>query len=283
MKKFEILVDTTQDFTFDLASQYDLTLIPYYLNLDDKNLKDLVEIEKSDFYNNIDSYEKISTGVPPIQDILYKIEEIKKNGIHSALAITSSSDVTGMRNAYESVKSIVNDFNLKIVDSELVGSATGLIAIEASKFRAKGHSLEETRDYVDILKNKSKIFAIFRTLDYLVKGGRISPIKAAIGGFLNIFPILTIKDKKVEILEKARGQAKSLMRLAEIVKEDIGDSKEYHIVLFQGSNQEEFLKLKELLKDQIEKSGLYMETVLTPVLGVHAGPSAIGVSILKLD
>lgn len=283
MRKFEILVDTTQDFTFDLANQYNLTLIPYYLNLDDENLKDLVEIEKSEFYKNIDSYKKLSTGVPPVQDILDEIDKLKTQGINSALAIISSREITGMGNAYESLKSLEKDFRLEIVDTGLVGSAAGMISIEASKYRAEGHDLDETIEYVKKLINKAKIFAVFRSLDYLVKGGRISPLRAAIGGFLNIYPILTIKEKKVEIFEKTRGQSKSLTKLAQIIKEEIADSKNYNLALFQGSNEEEFIKLKELLKDQIEKSGLYIETVLTPVLGVHAGPSSVGVSVLILD
>ena len=283
MDKFEILVDTTQDFTFEIAEEFNLRLIPYYLELDDKNLQDLIEIDKDTFYKNIDSYDKLSTGVPPISDVLDEIEKIKKKGINKAIAITSSSDITGMYNVYKSVKEMVEDFDLEIIDTNTVGSAAGLISILASRYRQDRKSFEETVDFIKKIKDKSSIYAVFRTLDNLVKGGRISPLKAAIGGFLNIYPILTIKNRKVDILEKARGQNKSLDKLSQIVKDEIKDSKDYCLAIFQGDNKEEFLALKDKLKDQIENSGLYIETILTPVLGVHAGSKVVGVSVVRLD
>ena len=55
------------------------------------------------------------------------------------------------------------------------------------------------------------------------------------------------------------------------------------MVLFSGDNAEEIAALKDVLKEEIVNSALCIETELSPVLGVHAGPQSVGVSILILD
>lgn len=280
MKKFAILADTSQDFTFESAKDFGVELVSYYLSMGEKDYKDQVDIDKKTFYSVIDQHDKLSTGVPPIQDVIDKIEELKEKGFEGAIVVTSSSEITGMNNLYESVKNIIDDFELFVLDSNTVGSAAAFLAIEAAKMRDKGLSPQEIVAKLELLSDQIDIYAIFRSLEYLVKGGRMSPVKAAIGGFLNIFPILTAKEKKVDILEKARGKKKSLERLAQIVKDRIDGAESYYIGIFQGDNQEEVDQLKDMLKEQIDKADLFLETVLTPVLGVHAGPEALGVSVL---
>ena len=283
MNKFEIFADSSQDFTFELAEQENIIFFPYYLSMGDNDYKDQAEMDNVRFYKTIKQYEKLSTGTPPSQEVLDKIEELKAQGATRALAVTSSADITGMANLYESINQMVEGFEIVIIDTGNIGAAVALATLEASRLRSQGNTIEEIKPLIEKYIKNLDIFAIFRELEYLVKGGRMSAVKAAIGGFLNISPILTVKNRVVDILDKPRGKKKSLAKLIQIVKDRIGNSNNYSIAIFQGDNQEEFEIVREELKDYISKAGRYIETILTPVLGVHSGPTALGIAVMILD
>lgn len=283
MDKIAILGDTSQDLTYEIADNYGIELISYYVSMDHKIYKDQIDLSAHTFYKEIKKCQQLKTGIPPAQDVLNKIEKLKQKGYKKAIAITSSSQLTGMVNLYESVKGMIKDFELAIVDTEIVGNAGALIAIEAAKKRDQKLPFHDLIAYIEKIKKKADIFAIFRSLEYLKRGGRIGAVKATIGDFLNISPILTVKNNKVDMIEKVRGKKKSLEKLIQTVKNRLGDSKHYSMGVFQGDNLEEFQQIKAMLKEEIKKSQLYLESFLTPVLGVHGGPSSLGISVLTFD
>lgn len=281
--KFAIIADTSQDFTFELADKYGIKLVPYTIQMGDKHYKDLIELSKEDFYKTIDDYDTIGTSTPAIQTVVDAIKELIEEGYEEVLAVTSSRNMTGMANLYLSIDQMNLGIKIKIFDGEQIGSAGALLTLEACKLRDQGLSIDETYKRLVELRPNATISALFRNLKYLVAGGRISKTKAAIGGILKISPILIMRDTRVGMVEKVRGDKKSLKRLVELIKERIGDSKDYDLVLYHGDDREEFDQMKEMLEDEVKAATLYLETVVTPVLGVHTGPKTIGYAILNRD
>lgn len=78
MNRIAIVADTSQDLDFKTAEKYNIYLIPYYIQMGEDHLKDLVEIDKKTFYETMDSYDILSTGTPPISDVIEKLEELEK-------------------------------------------------------------------------------------------------------------------------------------------------------------------------------------------------------------
>ena len=281
MEKIGIIADTSQDFTFDLAKEYDIKIVPYTVHMGNDNFKDLVELDKETFYQKIDEVDSVGTSTPDIHTVVQAIKDLENEGCTQILAITSSSDMTGMANLYESINHMEMNLPIKVFDGGQIGSAGALLAIEASKLRNKGLSIEQIYDRLVDLRPNANIYALFRNLKYLVAGGRISRAKGAIGGLLGVSPILTMASKKVGLVEKVRGNKRSLDRFIEILRERVGSSTDYDLILFHGANPVEFAFLKEAVSDLIDKATLYIETVMTPVLGAHTGPITVGFSILN--
>ena len=61
----------------------------------------------------------------------------------------------------------------------------------------KGYSAQEIYDYLMNNKMNATIYVTVDTLEYLKKGGRLSPAAATLAGLLKIKPILTIQGEKV--------------------------------------------------------------------------------------
>ncbi|NLW51849.1 MAG: DegV family protein [Tissierellia bacterium] len=283
MTKLAIIGDTAQDFTHELGKKFGVEVVSYYIEMDEKSYKDLYDIDAQRFYNVMDDHEKLSTGIPPIQEVLDLLVSLKEQGYEEVLFLACSHALTGMFGLYNTLTTMYDDMKIHIFDTTQIASASALLTIEAANMRDAGKSVEEILKRLEELKTKSKVFAVFRSLKYLVKGGRFNKYAGMIGSFLNINPILTMENGEIAMLDKVRGNKKSLVGLINYIKEYVSESKDYHIVVFEGDNKEEFEEFKEALKDVIDNANISIETKLTPVLGVHTGPKVVGASVLTLD
>lgn len=188
-----------------------------------------------------------------------------------------------MKNVYETVKSYDLKIDFKIYASNQIAASAGLLAIYAAMLRDMGKTSDQIIVELKEKEPSASIYALFRTLKYVVKGGRFNKYKGLIGAFLHINPICHMDNGEIQIVDKVRGKKKSLDALTRVTKEEIANSKDYMLVVFSGNNKDEIDSLKENLEDEIRNAKVFLETVLTPVLGVHAGPGCIGTSVLKLD
>ena len=71
-------------------------------------------------------------------------------------------------------------------------------------------SVERRRDDV-------KLYFVLETLEYLKRGGRISPAQAAIGTVLSVKPIITVEDGVVETVDRPRTRGRARARLLELL------------------------------------------------------------------
>lgn len=285
MNKIGIIADTSQDLTFELGEKYDIEILSYHVQLGNRHYKDLIDIGTREFYQTMGNYDTLMTGIPSVTDLEEKLNKFRDEGTKDILIFVSSDKLTGLEALAGTVKSYYKGLNIHIYQTRQIGSSAGLFSIYAAELRERNYTLDQIVQELDRIKSKENvnIMALFRTLKYIVKGGRFNKYKGMVGMFLKINPVLRLIDGSIEVVDKVRGKQKSLKVLADTIKDDLKDAKKYKIVLFSGDNDEEIQDLKELLKAEIDNAEMYLETELTTVLGVHAGPKSIGVSYMILD
>lgn len=283
MNKFAILADTSQDYTFEDAEKYGFYLVSYYVTMGGKTYKDLVDLDNKTFYQTMGQYDSLKTSIPSPDDVEQAIAKIKEDGYTDILCCTSASVLTGMYNLACLIRDSHPELNMMVFDTESIAMGTGLHTMRAIRLRDQGYTLQETYD--DLVKHKagSTTRALFRTLKYVIKGGRLTPLKGTLGMLLRINPLLKIVDGQVTIMERIRGRQKSLDRLIEVTKEELAGNRPYYLAIFAGDNDEELAKLEEALQDEIARADFFIKSEFTPVLGVHAGPQAIGAGYYFVD
>ncbi len=281
--KIAIVADSTHDFTFELGERFNVKVLSYYIEMGDKTYKDLVDIDSRTFYQTMKNHDTLSSGIPPIQDVINLLDQIKDEGYEEVIMISSSAKLTGMYNLHAVVKETYEGLNIHIFESGQIAAGAGLMTIRAAALRDQGLSATEIVDELEKAKQNMYTYALFRTLKYVVKGGRFNKYAGMIGNILKINPLISLEDGNLNILKKIRGPRKSLMAMANEIRKDIADSKRFNLIVFSGDNDDEIAELKGMLSDLIERAELFIETELTSVLGVHAGPKSIGVSAMLLD
>ena len=125
---------------------------------------------------------------------------------------------------------------------------------------------------VESARDRSHILFTVDTLEYLRKGGRIGGAQAMLGSMLSIKPVITVKDGAVEPAGKVRTRSKALRFVVDRVKERPVES--LCVVHAQAADVDEFVAMLEPIVPDTE----IVVGTIGPVVGVHTGPGAMGVT-----
>jgi DegV family protein with EDD domain len=108
-----------------------------------------------------------------------------------------------------------------VMNTDLVSGGVGLITMRGIEGIEDGAPLDQVLRAMIETKRSTQLYFILNTLDYVVD--RVGHLQAFLGGMLKIRPVMAIRNGLVEDVAKVRGQAKSRMRMLELVKEQAGD------------------------------------------------------------
>ncbi|MCR5283038.1 MAG: DegV family protein [Lachnospiraceae bacterium] len=277
-KNIQIIIDSTTD----LAEQYaDRVLTaPLLVSFGDTSYLDGIDLTRNAFYEKLETGDvlpKTSQPSPAVFESLY--QKVRENGMEG-IVITLSSALSG---TYQSACIAAADYpEISVIDSRNVAVGTGILVQYAIDCVQKGMSREALVKELEEKKNEICLVAMLDTLEYLMKGGRLSKTAAFAGTLLNIKPVITIKDGAVEVLGKARGIKKANNLLVELITQ-YGVEYSMPVLLgYSGTSD-------TLLKDYIAASSSLWEGRLSPldysqicsVIGTHAGPGAVAVAFFK--
>jgi DegV family protein with EDD domain len=152
-----------------------------------------------------------------------------------------------------------------------VSVGLGLIVLAAARVAKSGGKLSEVLEETSKAISKTQIRALLETLQYLLKGGRITKTKALVGTLLNVKPILKMRDGELVQAAMARSYTKGIEQLFEFARsypnlQEVGIS---HTTVF-----EEAEALKQRLASVIDEKRIQMFRVGAG-LGVHGGPGTL--------
>ncbi len=277
-KKIQVIIDSTTDIAKSLKDRVEI--VPLIVSFGEKEYLDGVELSRDEFYEKLeegDVLPKTSQASPAVFEEYYKKAEEK--GME-ALVITVASKLSG---TYQSACIAAQDHpGVRVVDSKNVAVAAGILAEYAIRRIDEGAGLSELAEELEQKRDDICLVAMLDTLEYLMKGGRISKTAAFAGGVLNIKPVVTVRDGEILVLGKARGIKKANNFLIEEVKKN-GIDYDMPVLLGYSGRSDELLKnyIKESEDLWKGKIGHLEYSQICSVVGTHAGPGVVGVAFFK--
>ena len=275
-----IIIDSTVDTTRDVEEK--LYVVPLTIRFGDDEYIDRITINHRQFYEKlIESDALPSTSQANIVDFDRVFSKIVQSG-DTAVVITLSSKLSG---TYNSALLAAEEYPDKIfvVDSRNVSIGAGILVELALEYAAEGYDAPEIADFLEKDRERVKVVAMFDTLEYLKRGGRISKTAAIAGGLLAIKPVITIRDGEIAILGKARGSKQANNLLANEI--EIAGGIDFTKPLLLGYTGLSDILLNKYIEDSAHlwKNSLnaLRSTVVGSVVGTHAGPGAIAVAFFK--
>ena len=276
MEKIKIITDSTADLSQELYDKYDIEVLPLLINFGDDSYLDGVEINPEEVFRRIEKDNVLPTTA---QVIPTRFEETYKKYLDEGYKIISIHMSSAMSGTYQSAciaKNSLESDDIVVIDSQKVTSALGILVLKAAKLREKGLSLNEIEREINKCRDKVKASIVFESLEYLVRGGRISKTAGVIGGMLGIKVLLEIKDGLMAVKEKIRGNKKAIKRMISDL-ESVELDPELPVLLIDVQN----IEIKQALRDYLNENNInYIECPVGSAVSIHSGPQCCALVFL---
>lgn len=281
MEKIALITDSASDVPSDFIKEYDINVLPFRILYKDREYRDGVDITPEEIYKNL-AIEAPKTSLPYMDDMEKLFQNLENEGYNKAIAITLSSGLSGIYNAVKIVAENHPNIDTFIWDSKSISIGEGVAVIECGKLIKKGKTFQEIKDYIPTILQKTNLYFVVGTLEYLKKGGRIGKVAGTIAELLDIKPIISPdkNDGKYFTYAKIRGRKKSINKMFEIA-EEFSKFKKCRAFVMHGDALMEALEFANRLKMLPNILSIYFGGNVSPVSGVHSGPGLIGFCLLE--
>lgn len=284
MSKVAILTDSNSGITQEEAEQAGIYVFPTPVYINDEVFYEGVDLTTDQFFARQAEGAEIKTSMPVVGDVIDKWESLLEE-YDEVVYIPLSS---GLSSSCETAIMLAEDYDgkVQVVNNQRISVTMKLSVYDAKKLADAGKSATEIKEILEAMKFESTIYIMVDTLEYLKKGGRITPAAAAIGSLLKIKPVLQIRGEKLDSFAKARTvkQAKQIMMDAiakdmdEVLHDPTGENT--IIAMAHTQNEEEIAKFKAEVEERFPEHDIFVDP-LSLVVSSHIGPGALAVTCTK--
>ena len=273
-----VLVDSTCDVPPDIAESLGIAVVPVYINIGDKSYLDGVDLTRREFYENLPEYNTFpTTAAPAPAAFTAAYQALVDDGATEIISLHLATKLSNTLNAARLGSLDVESAQITMWDSEQLALGSGLQAIIAAEAIMEGKSVPEILALLQEKREKTRIFAMLDTLEFLRRSGRVSWTEFGLGTIMRIKPIVQVFAGEVSVIEKVRTSKRALPRLVELV-ESYGPID--RIAIEYAGNLDTAERLRQEAKDLFPHGAEVTFMELTPAIGSHAGPGVVGLGFI---
>lgn len=214
-----IVTDSNSGITLEQAKELGVTVIPMPFYIDGKLYYEGSTLDQEGFYKFLEKDCEVNTSQPAPGEVIALWNELLETK-DSIVYIPMSSGLSGscqtaemIAEEYEGKVFVVNNRRISVTQLQSVKDAVNLAK--------QGKSALEIKKILEDKQYNSSIYITLDTLEYLKKGGRLTPTAASIAKVLNIKPVLQIQGEKLDSFKKVRGLKQGRRIMKEAIRADI--------------------------------------------------------------
>lgn len=283
-----IMTDSNSGVAEEEAGKRGIYVLPMPVFIDDKIYFEGKNLSQELFYESLMSGGRVKTSQPSPGAVVDLWETLLADGYEEIVYIPMSS---GLSSSCQTALRLAKEYgeHIQVADNHRISVTQKQSVLEAVKLAGNGYSAAEIKKYLEKNAYAASIYIAVDTMEFLKKGGRVTPAAAAIGSMFDIKPVLTIQGGKLDAYAKIRGMKRGRKKMLEAVKNDL-DSR------FAGADLAQikigvagsFLTKDgaEEWKNEVLEAFKGIETFYDPLtfsIGCHVGPNAAGIGICKTE
>lgn len=281
MSNIRIVTDSASDISASMGEELGITVVPVVVNFGADTYTDF-ELSRDEFWQMTREVCHPQSSQPPVGAFIEAFRPLVEAG-HEVLCVTITGALSG---TFNSASTAAQEFDgrVTVFDSLAISWGVALQALAAREAAEAGRSVPEIVEKLTDMRDRSRMFLLFDTIDYLEKGGRASRAMPAIKRvvrFLSIKPLLTVVEGDLKLRSAVRSYKRGLDRLRnEVVA--LGPLETLAVVHIRRQ------QLAQQFADQLaEQVGYPREEIVVvetgPALSCHGGPGVMAlVAIPKL-
>jgi DegV family protein with EDD domain len=272
-----IVADTTCSIPITQLQELGIPVIPQIIIFGEDSYRDDTEIDAITFLKKLRASSILpKTAAPPPSLYNPIFEEFATPG-NTVIVVAPSAEVSG---TVRSAQTAAQDFpgaDIRVVDSRTVAGALGQMVLQAQRWARAGLDADTLVERLKNLSLRSRVIFTVDTLEYLYRGGRIGGAAALFGSLLQIKPILTMRDGRIEPLEKPLTRKRAIARLQEMVLAECPPSPESMLCINHIDAEDEACALAAFYSQKLGITDIPIYFA-PPAIIVHGGPKIIAPS-----
>jgi DegV family protein with EDD domain len=286
MSSIAIITDTDASLPANLAERYGIRQVPILIQFGGETLRTEIDIDDVTLFARVDREGKLpTTSAPSPGQFLEAYQAAFAAGadaivcfcVSSAISATYGAAVTAAATA----KEILPDRTIEVVDTRVVSMAQGFMALAAAEAAHAGANVDEVIAAAQMVGERAHLFGALSTLKYLAMSGRVGHLAAGFGNLLNVKPILTMRDGKLDLLEKVRTRSRVLARVVELAGEAMAGQPIRQMAVLNVAARDEAVAFEAQLRAALPCPETIIHADLTAGLSVHTGAGMLGVVVVS--
>ena len=277
-----LVTDSVCDLPMEFLTQEQIHVVPVRIVFGEEAVLDRVDITPTQFYQRLESAEVFpKTSQPKPIDFLNLYRHLATTH-ESILSIHLSADVSGTwQSAVVAARQVSSDTGVPIavIDSRSASGGEGLVVWAASKAKDAGLSPAQCTTIANEAAQNMDIFVYVPSVEYFVRGGRLSPLQGRIAKLLRLLPVLTVEDGNLESATKVIGQRAAQKCVLQNASRVAQGYQRPMFVVSHSAALELATQTQATLLKRFPDSQVWI-TDTTPAVGSHAGPGGMAIAIL---
>lgn len=282
MSKVAVVTDSTAYIPDEMMRGLPIYCLPLHLIWGEQMFLDNVDIHPKEFYERLQTA-KVMPSTSQITPAAFEKQyaKLSEEG-YEILSMHISGKLSGTLDSATQARAGLPGAKIELFDSESASMALGFQVLAVARAAVEGASMKECIEIATRARANSEVYFVVSTLEFLRRGGRIGGAQAFLGTALNLKPILFVQDGRVAALEKVRTMSKALDRLTDIVEQRIGSRTPIRLAALHANAKDEAVAFLERVRQRFDVSAVSdaIITDVSPVIGTHAGPGAVGMAFL---
>lgn len=279
-KPVVITADSTCDLSQELLERFDIHIIPLTITLGDDTFLDGQGFTPLDMYARFQLDGTLpKTSAPGVQEFLDFFSSFTEQGC-SVVHLDISSELS---NTYNAACMAADELiGVHVVDSRMLSSGVGLLAIEGAECRDRGMDAIEIAEHLRSLTGKVQTSFVLDTLQYMWKGGRCTGVAALGANLLHLKPGLEMTEGKLTVYKKYRGNINHVYK--QYVKERLEGRKVRpgHVFITESGEVDPQVleEIYALVKETIPVKEIHHGTAGCTI-STHCGPKTLGILFIE--
>ena len=278
--RYQITSDSTCDLSPEQLERYNIRLLPLYVSMDGKTLRDGVDVKPDDIYAHVSAGGSLpQTAAVNLADYVRAFTELSEKNdfvIHVCISLDFSC-------CYQNAKLAAADFdNVYVVDSRNLSTGHGLVVLEAERMAREGMEPDDIVAALHDLTGRVEASFILDRLDYMKKGGRCSAVTLLGANLLKLKPCIQVKNGKMDVAKKYRGKYDEVLK--QYIREKVTDYSDIVLdrvfITHAGCDSKLVDEIVALVKELAPFKEVYM-TRAGCTVSSHCGANTLGVLFIR--
>ena len=281
MRKVALITDTDSSLPPQIAEQYGIRQVPITIHFDQESYTTGLDIDDARVFQLVDQKNKLpTTSAPSPHAFSTAFETAFLEGADAILCICVSSKVSA---TYSAALAACENFpgrDISVLDSLNLSMGQGFMVVAAAEALRAGASKVQASVAAMETGQNTRVFAVLSTLKYLAMSGRVGKLVAGMADTLNIKPLLTIQEGKLDMLERIRTRKKAIDRMLDLTRQSIDGKTIKRAAVIHVTDPQGASDLEQQLRAALPCPEEIITTEFTPGLSVHTGSGVVGLAVV---